>query len=180
MPRMHDLPRKTSVWISAVLLTMSTIAAFAAHAADAQRQAEVARQGADVMPFDVKATIHIFTKTGDGGVQRVIAKDASDERQVRLTRAHLRVIQSEFLRGDLSGPSRVHGNDMPGLAQLKAAKPDQISVAYQDVVGGGELALRSVDAKLVAALHAWFDAQLSDHGVDAVAGHHHQHADSQK
>ena len=180
MPRMHDLPRKTSVWISAVLLATGTVAAFAAHAADAQRQAEVARQGADVMPFDLKATTHIFTKTGDGGIQHVIAKDASDERQVRLTRAHLRVIQSEFLQGDFSGPSRIHGDDMPGLAQLKAAKPGQISIAYQDVVGGGELAFRSVDVKLVAALHAWFDAQLSDHGADAMAGHHHQHADSPK
>jgi hypothetical protein len=28
----------------------------------------------------------------------------------------------------------------------------------------------------VAALHQWFDAQLSDHGADAMAGHmHHDH-----
>jgi hypothetical protein len=26
-----------------------------------------------------------------------------------------------------------------------------------------------------AALHQWFDAQLSDHGPDAMAGHLHMH-----
>ena len=29
------------------------------------------------------------------------------------------------------------------------------------------------EARLVAALHQWFDAQLSDHGKDAVQGHAH-------
>jgi hypothetical protein len=29
---------------------------------------------------------------------------------------------------------------------------------------------------LVGALHKWFDAQLSDHGADAMEGHHHDHA----
>src|SRR6476661_8385628 len=47
------------------------------HASDSARQAEVARRGADVMPFDLKATTHVFTKTADGGVQRVVAQSAA-------------------------------------------------------------------------------------------------------
>lgn len=146
-----------------------------AHAADAQRQAEVARRGPDVMPFDLKATTHFFTRTNDGGTQRVIAKDGSDAVQVRLVREHLHQIQAQFLKGDFSGPSHIHGSAMPGLAQLKAAPAGQLSITYQDVSGGAQLAYRSANADLVTALHAWFDAQLSDHGADAMDGHQHHH-----
>jgi hypothetical protein len=146
--------------------------------ADAQRQAEVAKLGPDVMPFSLKATTHVFTKTAEGGTQRVIAKSATDAVQVRLVREHLRDIQSQFLKGDFLGPSHIHGNEMPGLADLKAAKSGQVAIEYRDVNGGAELTYRTADAKLVAALHEWFDAQLSDHGADAMAGHqHHQHGD---
>lgn len=154
-------------------LAVATGLPLAAYAADAQRQAEVAKRGADVMPFSLKATTHIFTRSNDGGTQRVIAKDASDSEQVRLVRAHLQDIQKEFQRGDFSGPSHIHGKDMPGLAPLKAANPSQISIDYQDVDGGGELTFHTRNAKLVKALHSWFDAQLSDHGADAMEGHHH-------
>src|SRR5665647_503568 len=81
---------------------------FASHAADPQRQAEVANRGAEVMPFSLKATTHIFTKTADGGTQRVVAKRATDSKQVRLVREHLHEIQVQFQKGDFSGPSHIH------------------------------------------------------------------------
>jgi hypothetical protein len=147
------------------------------HAGDAQRQANVTRLGADVMPFSLQGTTHVFTKTADGGTQQVVAKTAGDAQQVSLIRSHLHDIQSQFLNGDFSGPTHVHGADMPGLANLKAAKPGQIAIDYKDVAAGAELTYRTADPKLVAALHQWFDAQLSDHGADAMAGamHHHDH-----
>ena len=41
---------------------------------------------------------------------------------------------------------------------------------------GAELIYRTADPKLVAALHMWFNAQLSEHGAYAMAGHqHHDH-----
>lgn len=148
------------------------------HAADPARQAEVARRGADVMPFNLKATTHIFTKTADGGVQRVVAKNAADKREVDLIRAHLHEIQGQFLKGDFSGPSHIHGDQMPGLSQLQAATPGKIAIDFREVDGGAELTYRTVDPKLVSPLHAWFDAQLSDHGPDAMAGHHQHMHDS--
>lgn len=160
------------------LLALAAAAALAAPAgaADAQRQAEVARRGPDVMPFSLKATQHVFTKTPDGGVQKVVARQASDAEQVRLVRAHLRDIRTQFLQGDFSGPAHIHGKEMPGLAQLQAARPGQIAIDYKDVAGGAELDYRTSDARLVQALHRWFDAQVSDHGPDAMAGHpHHGH-----
>ena len=75
------------------------------------------------MPFNLKATTHIFTKTADGGVQRVVAKSAADVHQVKPVRLHLHDIQTQFLEGDYSGPAHIHGAEMPGLADLKAARP---------------------------------------------------------
>lgn len=167
-------------------LIRATLAALIAlpltvHAADTQRQAEATRLGADVMPFNLSATTHIFTKTAEGGTRRVVAKSVADTKQVELVRAHLHDIQAEFLKSDFSGPSHIHGEEMPGLAELKAAKAGQVSIAYKDVDGGAELTYRTSDVNLVAALHAWFDAQLSDHGTDATTGHQHRsHDEMQK
>ncbi|APV41870.1 aspartate carbamoyltransferase [Pseudomonas frederiksbergensis] len=139
--------------------------------ADAQREAEVSQRGEKVMPFSLAATTHIFTKNAEGGMQRVVAKKSTDADQVKLVREHLLEIRKQFLNGDFSGPSRIHGDDMPGLADLKTARPGQISIVYQDVEGGAELIYKTSDASLVTALHQWFDAQLSDHGKDAMEGH---------
>lgn len=136
-----------------------------------QRQADVAQRGKDVMPFSLAATTHIFTKTAQGGVQQVVVKDARDAEQVRLTRLHLREIRDQFLKGDFSGPTRIHGQDMPGLAELKTARPGQIEITYKDIEEGAELSYATANASLVSALHQWFDAQLTDHGKDAMAGH---------
>lgn len=149
--------------------------ALAAPAADGSRQTEVARRGADVMPFSLAATTHVFTRTDDGGTQRVVARDSADVAQVRLVRQHLRQLETQFRKRDFSGPAHIHGNDMPGLARLRTARPGELAIAYSEVKGGAVLSYRSANPELVAALHQWFDAQLSDHGADAMAGHDHNH-----
>ena len=172
VPHLHRAVRARLVCLS---LSLSLSLWPLAHAADAQRQADVASRGADVMPFDLKATTHIFTPTADGGTQRVVAKDPADAQQVQLVRSHLQALRTEFLRGDYTAPTRIHGAEMPGLAELRAAPAGRIDIGYRDIAAGAELAYRTRDATLVAALHAWFGAQLSDHGDDAHAGHTHPH-----
>jgi hypothetical protein len=160
----------------AVLAALAISPAFAQYQpADAARVAEVAQRGAQVMPFDLAATTHVFSKTADGGLQRVVAKDRADARQVSLVRSHLRDLEQQFGKGDFSGPGHIHGSAMPGLARLKAARPGQVAISYKTVDGGAELAYRSKDPAMVAALHEWFDAQLADHGKDATDGHPHKH-----
>jgi hypothetical protein len=156
-------------------LLVLMVAPVAVHADDARRQADVAARGADVMPFSLKATTHVFTATSDGGTQRVVAKSLTDTKQVDLVRGHLHELQAQFLKGDFSAPTHIHGADMPGLARLKAAKVGQVAIDYKDVDGGAQLTYRTADPKLVEALHAWFDAQLHDHGSDAMAGPMHHH-----
>ncbi|MFX1766637.1 aspartate carbamoyltransferase [Paraburkholderia sp. A1RI-2L] len=158
---------------SVFLLAASVAAAVACSSAVADataRQKDVAERGHDVMPFSLTATTHIFTKTADGGIQQVVTT-RNDPGQATLIRQHLAMIAQQFAVGDFEGPEHIHGEDMPGLATLRAAKPGELTITYRDLPKGGEIAYRSAQPALVIALHQWFDAQLSDHGHDAMAGH---------
>lgn len=55
--------------------------------ANPTRLAEVAGRGAEVMPFDLERTTHIFKKLDNGGLQQVISDDG-DTAQIELIRAH--------------------------------------------------------------------------------------------
>jgi hypothetical protein len=134
---------------------------------------EVAKRGAQVMPFSLERTLHIFTKTAAGGVQQVVVKNEGDAPQIKLIREHLSKISGEFSRGDFSNPARIHGEHMPGLAALRAAGPGLIKIEYKDLPKGAEITYRSNDPALIKAIHDWFDAQLSDHARHAVPGHPH-------
>jgi len=155
------------------LLSVAFVSTASIAAPEKTRQEAVAERGLDVMPFDLKATTHIFTKTASGGVQQVVAKNADDVRQINLIDEHLNEIARQFSQGDFSGPTHIHGEDMPGLAELKAAKPSEIKVQYRKIKAGAEIIYATRNPRLIAALHEWFDAQLSDHGTDAMAGHDH-------
>lgn len=162
-----------TVTLSALLLI-----AFSAHAAEKateERLDEVARHGAHVMPFSLEQTTHIFTKTVQGGVQQVIVKDDSNTEQVELIREHLSEIATEFTQGNFSDPAEIHGDDMPGLAELRAAQAGQIRIVYKELPGGAEIDYSTSDARLIIAIHQWFDAQLSDHARHAIPGHSHDH-----
>jgi hypothetical protein len=142
-------------------------------AADQERQAEVSARGAQVMPFQLSATTHVFTKTATGGVQQVVAKDLNDTKQIGLIRQHLSDIADRFAGGDFSGPTETHGAQMPGLAQLKGAKPGELRVLYTEIPAGGQIEYFAKSDQMISAIHEWFDAQVSDHGHDAVEGHQH-------
>jgi hypothetical protein len=149
-----------------------------APADDSARQAEVAQRGAKVMPFSLAQSQHQFTKTETGGIQRVIAKDDLNLEQVWLIRQHLEALAKNFNQGDFSGPEFIHGIDMPGLAQMRSAKPGSLQIVYAAESAGASLTFRSSDAGLIQAVHEWFDAQLHDHGGDAMemhCPHHRQH-----
>ena len=135
----------------------------------ADRQAEVAERGSEVMPFDLDATTHTFTDTATGGVQRVTADDPADARQIELIRGHLREERERFSRGDFEDPAAIHGEDMPGVAEL-AAGYDRITVAYADHPAGAELTYTTDEPELIEAIHTWFERQVMDHGEHAGTG----------
>ena len=143
----------------AAVAILGTLWATGAFAPQEARQEEVASKGAEVMPFDLEETTHVFSKTETGGVQEVVADDPTDAEQVALIREHLEEEAAAFRRGDLSDPSEIHGEEMPSLEGLEAGAK-QIDIRYSDLPEGAKIEYDTGDPALVAALHDWFDAQL--------------------
>lgn len=135
----------------------------------AERQEAVADAGAQVMPFDLEATTHIFTDTASGGVQDVVADDPTDDANISLIREHLRVEAARFQAGDFSDPEAIHGPDMPGLAILKD-RHDEVAVDLSSTESGATITYVAADPALVQAIHDWFQAQTRDHGDHAEHG----------
>lgn len=131
-----------------------------------KRLEEVNQRGAQVMPFDLSRTTHIFKTDTNGGTQTVTANDPSDSTQIKLIQAHLQEEAEKFSNGDFSDPATIHGADMPGLAELQQ-RADRINVKYEPLPSGARLRYSSNDPTLVSALHEWLGAQNMDHN-----GHH--------
>ncbi|WP_107763403.1 aspartate carbamoyltransferase [Nitrosospira multiformis] len=161
--------------IPLLIALFTTTAAQAIEKTDEKRLDEVAERGTHVMPFDLEKTTHVFSKTPKGGVQQVVVKGKSDTEKIRLIRVHLSEISNDFKHGDFSKPARIHGEDMPGLAELKSAKPGEIKIEYAELPDGAQISYSTSSPKLINAIHRWFDAQLSDHARHAVPGHPHRH-----
>lgn len=164
--------------LSALLLMV--LSAQAVENASDERLDEVAKRGIDVMSFNLEKTTHVFSKTVKGGVQQVIARDSANFEQIMLVREHLSKLSQDFMQGDFSDPAKIHGEDMPGLAELREAKSEQMSVVYKELPNGAEIDYSTDNKRLVEAIHKWFDAQLNDHGRHAMPGnannqmHHNQ------
>jgi len=159
-------------WVMAIAAgaVLCAPAAFGAEpSSKTSRQDEVALKGATVMPFDLVRTTHFFDDTPGGGIETITANDKKDARQIALIRSHLAQEARRFARGDFSDPAKIHGQDMPGLDALARAG-DKLQVKYRNLPAGASLSYASADAAVIAAVHAWFAAQRSDH-----AAHSHVH-----
>lgn len=131
-------------------------------------QERVHQKSHHVMPFEMSKTVHVFKMTEAGGIQRVLSRDLGDAGQISLIRQHLKHEAKKFRHGDYSDPSRLHGADMPGLAELQA-NPSGVKVSYAELPAGARLSFETDDRGLLTAIHRWFGAQLSEHGADARA-----------
>ena len=170
----YSFKRQRSFWLIGGLVIVTAIAALAfvyvtGVLTPRSRQEEVALRGAEVMPFDLEQTLHVFEKLDNGGLQRVVVKEPSNKEQISLIQRHLKEEAEKFRRGDFSDPARIHGQDMPGLAELKSGA-GKIEVAYTPLPDGAQIRYTTKEPALVMALHHWFDAQVSDHGRHA-SGH---------
>ena len=137
--------------------------------ARAERQREVAARGAEVMPFDLESTTHRFAEQDDGLTQTVVVDRPGDAEQLRLVRRHLREEAERFRDGDFGDPETIHGAEMPGLDELRD-HDGAVEVTYREVADGAVIEYTTAEPDLVAALHAWAAAQVSDHGDHADGG----------
>lgn len=161
--------------IAAIALALISTTVLAVQPASEARLDEVVARGVHVMPFDLEKTLHIFNKVENGGVQQVIAKDKNDITQIALIRAHLSKIAREFNAGDFSNLVKIHGQNMAGLQAMKTAEKGSLNIVYKELPDGAQIDYSSQKADLIAAIHQFFDAQLSDHARHAVSGHHMNH-----
>jgi len=174
LKNIHSSNKRRSFWVVGGLAILTATVALAflyitGVFAPRSRQEEIAARGAQVMPFDLEQTLHVFQKLDDGGLQRVVVKDPSNKEQISLIQAHLVEESEKFRRGDFSDPAKIHGQEMPGLAELKSGA-GKIEVVYTPLPDGAQIRYTTKDLALVMAIHRWFDAQLSDHGRHA-SGH---------
>jgi hypothetical protein len=154
---------------TALLIAGTAIAAVALGGDGRTRQQAIAERGATIMPFSLDATAHVFDATATGGTQRVIADDPRDSKQIRLIREHLRNETVAFRRGNFADPASIHGQRMPGLAELRTGYTP-VTVRYRELPTGAAIDYHSTDPTLIAAIGDWFNAQLGDHGADSHAG----------
>jgi len=161
--------------IGAGFLFFSTVA-LALETANPKQVDEAHQRMEEVVPFALDQTLQTFTRTVHGGVQHVIAKSADNTQQIKLIQAHLLKIANEFRKGDFSVTERIHGADMPGLAQLKRAETDGIRFEYKALPNGAQIHYSTEYPQYVQALHEWFDAQMSEHGKEAIPEHIKHHS----
>ena len=157
----------------ALLITSCSISIHAAEKVNEARFDEIAEKGAQIMPFNLDQTVHVFSKKEDGGLQQVVVKNQANTGQIKLIRQHLNEIANKFKQGDFSDPSKLHGDNMPGLTMLKKARPGEITIIYTELSDGAQIVYSSDDPALILAIHQWFDAQLSDHARHAMPNHPH-------
>jgi len=164
--------KKYPLMLAGLLLFATT--ALALEKSDPKPINEVNQRVQQVAPYALDQTLQTFTKTVHGGVQHVVVKSADNTRQIKLIQAHLLKLADAFRKGDFSTTERVHGADMPGLAQLKMAETDDIRFEYKALENGAQIHFSTEYPQYIQALHEWFDAQASDHG-NAVIPEHSQH-----
>ena len=160
------------IWLGLLLFSA---AASALEKADPKRIEEVSQRSQQTVPYDVDQALHTFTKTVHGGVQHVVVKSADNAKQIKLVQDYLAKLAMDFRKGDFSETERMHGADMPGLVQLKKAQTDDIRFEYKALPNGAQIHYSTEYPQYVQALHEWFDAQMSDHGNDAIPEHKQHH-----
>jgi hypothetical protein len=143
---------------------------------DTQPVKEVARLTQQAVPYNLEHIRQTFTKTVHGGVQHVVVKSADDQADIKLIQAHLRKLAEQFQKGDFSVTEHIHGENTPGLRQLKMANPNDIKFAYKALENGAQIHYTSEYPQYVTALHEWFEAQAREHGNDLLPDHSQHHA----
>lgn len=149
------------------ILSMDTGCRSAERPANDSSFADVQRRGQTVMGVDQYTSKHVFEDLPDGGRIVLDRDDASDTAAVRTIRAHMRVIEAAFQRGDFTLPGIVHAGEVPGT-RVMAKKRSAVTYRAADRPRGAEVRITTNDPVAVTAVHEFLKFQRSDH---RAAGH---------
>ncbi|MEO8025740.1 MAG: hypothetical protein ABI823_04680 [Bryobacteraceae bacterium] len=122
----------------------------------------VDKRGDQVMGFSHERTAHHFLLYKDGGAIQVGANDATDTESRDQIRQHLGHIAKMFSDGNFEAPMLIHAQTPPGVPVMKA-KRDKIQYAFEENERGGQVRIRTTDAKALKAIHEFLRFQISDH-----------------
>ena len=109
--------------------------------------------------YDSKAVTQTFIKTPSGGVERIVAIESGDAKQIGLIRTTLQRLADDFGSRNFSSAGNGQRTDLAGVATLVEAPPGALRAEYFELRGGGEIRLTSIDPRIVSAVHDWFDAE---------------------
>lgn len=136
---------------------------------------EIQEHEIHIMPFDLEKTLHVFTKTDEGGMQQVVTKNKHYPEQIPIIRRHLFEIYTEFNQGDFSKSMQIYGENMPGLTELESAKAGQIKIKYMELPNGAQINYLSDSPRFIEAIHKWLEAQFKVHPHQVISEHTHNH-----
>lgn len=159
-----------------VLFTLLASSALAIEPNSPERMHEIYQNTQQLVPFNLDQTQQSFSKTVHGGIQHMIAKATDNPQLVKSIQAYMLKLANQFSKGDFSDTERIHGANMPGLAQLKKANTGDIKYEYQALQNGAQIHYSTEDTDLLDNLDAWFDAQINDHGNAIISEHTKHHA----
>jgi hypothetical protein len=151
---------RTAAMLAALAIALS--ASSQTDRAHPSHHADVDKHGAEAMGFDQQKTTHRFQLTRDGGVIRVVAKDAADTASIEQIRMHLSHQARMFANGDFAAPQHTHGTVPPGVPVMIKLK-DTITYNYASLPDGAELRLRTANVQALSAIHQFLKFQIEDH-----------------
>jgi len=108
--------------------------------------------------FDASAVTVTYLPNATGGIERVVANESGDAKQIGLIRANLQRMADNFTEADFPAAAQVRRNDSTALGTLLAAPPGALRTQFVEIRGGAEVRFSSDNPKLVTAVHQWFEA----------------------
>lgn len=144
------------------LAAVVSVAVVSAQTAAQDPHAQMQMRGEATMGFDLAKTTHHFYLYPDGGAIAIAVKDAKDTANRDAIRAHLPHIAMMFGAGDFSAPQFIHGDKVPGAADMAALK-DRLTFTYRETPAGGRVDIDTRDPDALKALHAFLRYQITEH-----------------
>jgi hypothetical protein len=129
---------------------------------DHSKHGEMEKRGDQGMGFAQGKTTHHFLLRKDGGAIQVTANSVGDKSSQDEIQMHLRHIAQAFKSGEFNIPMFVHDQTPPGVATMTKLK-DQIHYKYETAENGGRVAISSMNAEAVAAIHEFLKFQITEH-----------------
>jgi hypothetical protein len=139
----------------------------AQHMKGAKHYEGVDKRGDQAMGFNHETNTHHFLMFKDGGAIRVLPKDPSDAGDLETVREHLKMIAGMFSAGDFRLPMFIHDTTVPGTQTMKKLKA-QIVDHYEDVPGGAQVRITTLDPTALQAIYKFMRFQIKDHRTGDV------------